>query len=165
MEKTKMKKTFGLFLLFVLLTHSAALARSDYDQNTTDVKFNHLTVENGLSHHEVSFVLQDAQGFMWFGTKYGLNKYDGTKMMSFNHDPENSNSLTGDFVWWIQEGKDDTLWIATWERGISRLNLKTGLFTNYQHDENNPKSLGVIWSGLFMKIEKAEYGPRPNPEA
>lgn len=144
-----MKRTFGTFLLFVLLTHSA-FAQSEYDQNTIDVKFHHLTVEDGLSHHEVLYVVQDTQDFMWFGTKHGLNKYDGMRVIPYFHDPDskNSNSLTGNFAHWIHEDQDGALWIATWGDGISRYDPESGEFTNYHHEESNPQSLGSdnVWS-------------------
>jgi len=125
-----------------------AFAQGVQDQDGESIRFSHITVEEGLSHHEVSYILQDAQGFMWFGTKYGLNRYDGLKMTAFTHNPEDSNSLGGNFVWWIQEAKDGTLWIPTWGDGISRFDPKTSIFTNYRHDENDPQSIGgdLVWS-------------------
>ena len=60
-----------------------------HGQGNEKIKFNHITVEDGLSHHEVSFILQDSQGFIWFGTKYGLNRFDGIDIKVFTHDPEN----------------------------------------------------------------------------
>ncbi len=145
--KEQIRGVFSLVLLVSMLT-SMVLPQEGNGQDIDKIKFNHLTIEDGLSHHEVSFVLQDVQGFMWFGTKYGLNKYDGMKMTVFTHDPENSNSLCGNFVWWLQKGKDGTLWIPTWGGGLSRLDPKTGVFTNYHHDREDPKSIGgdLVWS-------------------
>ena len=149
-KELKMKdliRGVSITVLLIALTH-LAMPSGVYGQDGENIKFSHITVEDGLSHHEVSFILQDAQGFMWFGTKYGLNKYDGIEMKAFTHDPENSNSLCGDFVWWIEEAKDGSLWVPTWGSGISRLDPKTGLFTNYHHDENDPQSIGgdLVWS-------------------
>ncbi|MCP4692732.1 MAG: response regulator, partial [Desulfobacterales bacterium] len=135
-------------LLIAIWLRQAAAAPDVNGQDAGDVKFRHITVEDGLSHHEVSFILQDAQGFMWFGTKHGLNKYDGASFTAFTHDPENPNSLCGNFVWWIEEGKDGALWVPTWGGGVSRLDPETGVITNYHHDKNDPESLGgdLVWS-------------------
>ena len=134
-------------LLIVILIHLTTPWEVQA-QEGEKITFSHITVADGLSHHEVSFILQDAQGFMWFGTKYGLNKYDGLKMTVFTHDPEDPNSLDGDFVWWIHQAVDGTLWIPTWGGGVSRLDPQTGLFTNYHHDVNDPHSIGgdLVWS-------------------
>src|SRR6266478_2375966 len=52
-----------------------------------DIRFTRLSTENGLSQTRVSQIVQDDQGFMWFGTQYGLNRYDGYKFKIFKHEP------------------------------------------------------------------------------
>ncbi|MCP3953070.1 MAG: PAS domain S-box protein [Desulfobacterales bacterium] len=142
----------GIFLWLVLFT-PAALAQTDHDQNSTDAKFSHLTVEDGLTHHETLFVLQDAQGFMWFGTKHGLNKYDGMDVTPYlhNHEPKAKTSLPGNFAHWLHADKKGALWIATWGDGISRYDPRRDQFTNYVHAESDPQSVGSnnVWS-LFV---------------
>jgi ligand-binding sensor domain-containing protein len=56
--------------------------------------FTHLTVENGLSQSGVLSITQDKYGFMWFGTRDGLNKYDGQTFEVFKHAPEDTTSLS-----------------------------------------------------------------------
>jgi ligand-binding sensor domain-containing protein len=66
-------RALGLLLLLAL-----APPASLYAQNPArGITFEHLTVEHGLSKNIVICLLQDRQGFMWFGTQDGLNKYDG----------------------------------------------------------------------------------------
>ena len=48
--------------------------------------FKNLSVQNGLSQNTVNAILQDKQGFMWFGTKNGLNRYDGTSILQLDCD-------------------------------------------------------------------------------
>jgi len=147
--KTIMKRAFGTFFLFVLLTHSVSAA-SAFSQNTKNIKFKHLTVDDGLSHHETLFVMQDTQGFMWFGTKHGLNKYDGMRVISYfhDHDSDHRNSLIGNFAHWIHEDQAGALWIATWGDGISKYDPESDKFFSYQHEKNNPQSLAAnnVWS-------------------
>ncbi len=144
-----MRRTFGICLFFFLLANTAC-AQHGYGEEITNARFTHVTVSDGLSHHETLFVMQDSLGFMWFGTKHGLNKYDGINVIPYFHDPdsEHSNSLTGNFAHWIHEDQDGALWIATWGDGLSRYDPKYGEFTNFRHEENNPQSLGSnnVWS-------------------
>ncbi|MDM8525110.1 two-component regulator propeller domain-containing protein [Desulfococcaceae bacterium HSG8] len=134
-------------LLIAMLTH-LALPPDAYSQDVRKIRFSHITVEDGLSHHEGLFVMQDTQGFLWFGTKHGLKQYDGMRMTSFFHDSEDPNSVSGNFAHWIHEDQSGALWIATWGDGISRYDPASGKFTNYYHEEADPQSLGSnnVWS-------------------
>ncbi|MDX1314300.1 MAG: two-component regulator propeller domain-containing protein, partial [Eudoraea sp.] len=80
-----------------------------------NIKFKHLTVENGLSSNNVAAVLQDAQGFLWIGTTSGgLNKYDGaefTNYVNIQNDPE---SLSNNYTWRLSQDKKGIIWIVTW---------------------------------------------------
>lgn len=57
-----------------------------------DLSFTRLSTDDGLSQAKASYVVQDDQGFMWFATQDGLNRYDGYSFKLFVHDPENPNS-------------------------------------------------------------------------
>ena len=118
-----------------------------YGSEIENVKFTHIATEDGLSHHEVLFVFQDTLGFMWFGTKNGLNKYDGMRILPYFHSHDRS-SITGNFAHWIREDKSGDLWISTWGDGISRYDPKSDKFANYYNEENNPQSIASnnVWS-------------------
>ena len=81
--------------------------------NAQDIKFEHISVEDGLSHGTVFCIIQDSQGFMWFGTADGLNKYDGYKLTVYRHDPADSSTLSSNRIRDIYEDHSGTLWIAT----------------------------------------------------
>ena len=51
-----------------------------------DIRFSRLSAQ-GLSQTRVSHIVQDDRGFMWFGTQYGLDRYDGYTYKVFTHDP------------------------------------------------------------------------------
>ena len=65
---------------------------------TTNIRFDHLGTADGLSQSNVKCILQDKRGFMWFGTRDGLNKYDGYKFTVYKNDPSNTNSLSNDYI-------------------------------------------------------------------
>jgi signal transduction histidine kinase/ligand-binding sensor domain-containing protein len=106
------------------------------------VRFDHLTSEDGLSTDRVDFILKDSQGFMWFGTQDGLNRFDGYEFRVFRHKPDDKNSLSANYVWVIFEDQDGMLWLGTFGGGLNRYDPKTERFTRYRHDPENPHSLG-----------------------
>ena len=104
-----------------------------------NLRFDHLTIEDGLSNNNVNCILQDNQGFMWFGTEGGLDKYDGYNFLNYSHDPGDSLTLSYNWVTKIQEDSMGYLWIAT-QNGLNRLHPVSGKFEHFFHEENNPNS-------------------------
>ena len=77
------------------------------------VRFERISLEQGLSQNSVVSILQDRQGFMWFGTQDGLNRYDGYRFRVFKHDPDNPVSLGNNYIQTLYEDRDGVLWIGT----------------------------------------------------
>jgi ligand-binding sensor domain-containing protein len=94
-------------ILFVLLFISAPLT---FCQKNI---FKQLNTSNGLSNNNVYDIIQDNQGFMWFATEDGLNRFDGYNFKIFRKDPENSNSLPDNFIRALAESSDGNIWIGT----------------------------------------------------
>jgi len=97
---------------------------------------------------------------MWFGTEDGLNKYDGYNFTVYKHDPEDPNSLAGNWIQALFEDDSGTLWIGNGEGGLSRFDRTVDQFTHYRNDFQDPASLsdddvtaiyqdreGVLWIG------------------
>ena len=74
-----------------------------------DQKFEHISVEHGLSHSTVNCILQDSKGFMWFGTDDGLNRYDGYSFTVYRHNPDDPQSLSHNQVWSLFEDASGVL--------------------------------------------------------
>jgi signal transduction histidine kinase/ligand-binding sensor domain-containing protein len=104
-----------------------------------DLKFSHLTVKDGLAQNNVVAILQDRQGFMWFGTGEGLNRYDGHSFVVYRNDPKDPGSLSHNFIRTVFEDDQGYLWVAAYP-GINRFDPRTERTTRYVHDPNNPKS-------------------------
>lgn len=75
----------------------------------------------------ISCLYQDSQGYLWAGSQNGLHPYDGNSFRTFSHLPDDSTSLSQDFVWAICEGNDGALWIGT-ESGLNRYDKRTEQF-------------------------------------
>ncbi|WP_315816232.1 ligand-binding sensor domain-containing protein [Paraflavitalea speifideaquila] len=89
--------------------------------------FRHYQVENGLSNNTVFCSVQDKKGFIWFGTKDGINRFDGISFKVFRPDPADSNSLGNNFAYSLHEDKRGILWVGTRE-GLYRFNAATESF-------------------------------------
>lgn len=98
-------------LIALLISHSALLAQ------THAMRFERISVEQGLSNFTVTSIVQDRQGFLWFGTADGLNKYDGYDFKIYKHDPEDATSLPGQEVNCLLVDRAGTLWIGAGLRG------------------------------------------------
>ena len=77
------------------------------------VDFTRLTNRNGLSNSQVNAIFKDQQGYVWFGTQSGLDRFDGFRMKAFLYDDGNPNSIPNNSVDEIQQAIDGSLWIHT----------------------------------------------------
>jgi len=111
---------------------------------TSTVRFERMTVEDGLSQNAVLTILQDQKGFMWFGTEDGLNKFDGYNFSVFKHDPEDPTTIIDNLISKLFEDQNGDLWIGT-RSGLDRYDRSTGNFTHYQNDPGDPNSLSGTW--------------------
>ena len=127
-----------------------------------NIKFDHISIKQGLSQNGVDCIIQDNKGFMWFGTQDGLNKYDGYDFTIYKHNPEDPNSLSNNYVRTIYEDQTGTLWIGTRAGGLNKFNSVKESFTSYTHHEDSPNSLnhndvraiyedrvGTLWIGTY----------------
>jgi signal transduction histidine kinase/ligand-binding sensor domain-containing protein/CheY-like chemotaxis protein len=88
----------------------------------------------GLAQSHVSAILKDREGFMWFGTEDGLDKYDGYTFTHYKNDRNNNHSLGNDQVFDIVEDAAGFLWIAT-AGGLERFDRQKDVFTHFPGSE------------------------------
>lgn len=113
-----------------------------------------ITVNEGLSQNTVYCLLQDSLGFLWIGTADGLNRYDGYSITVFRHIPRDSNSLPGNSIRRLAQGRDGTLWIST-DRGVARFVRGRGTFQRVSSEYGT--AIFVDQEG-FLWIGTAGYG-------
>jgi signal transduction histidine kinase/ligand-binding sensor domain-containing protein/DNA-binding response OmpR family regulator len=125
-----------------------------------DVHFQALGADDGLPQGMVFAILQDHEGYMWFGTKDGLSKYDGQRFVTYRHDPTDSTSISGNNVCALYEDSKNQLWAGTRASGLNLFHRSEERFERFQHDPANPHSLsenaitkivedssGALWVG------------------
>lgn len=105
------------------------LAAFDLSSQHRSVRFQHLTTENGLPQNMVDCMLQDSQGFLWFGTWNGLCRYNGYNFEVFNNDFRNANSLKNNFIYSLHEDLYGNIWVGTAE-GLYAYRYNDGQFVS-----------------------------------
>lgn len=98
-----------------------------------DLKFEHIT--KGLSNTAVHFITQDKQGFMWFGTKDGLNRYDGYSFKQFKNIPGDSNSIGNNNITHCYQTNDGKIWVGTYDN-LSVYDPGSGKFSTIRKDKD-----------------------------
>lgn len=141
---------YSFFILSICLVTLRTLAQPDA------ISLVHYTTDEGLSHDEVRSILKDREGFMWFGTSGGLNRFDGHTFKVYLHDPKNLNSLPDNSVVGITEAADGVLWLAT-NSGLCRFDPQKQTFELIEMPEHLDQILSN--EGVSrMVIDKEGYG-------
>jgi len=102
---------YGAIRSFIVLL-SILLSRCIFAQSE-QYKFSRLDIYNGLSHNQVNGILKDPDGFLWFGTMSGLNRYDGYSFKVFRNKHGDSSSLSNNQVGALYELPDGRIWVTT----------------------------------------------------
>jgi ligand-binding sensor domain-containing protein/signal transduction histidine kinase len=113
---------------------STGISKADtpYSQN---IRFEHLSLEQGLSQSVVNSILQDRTGFLWIGTQDGLNRYDGYNFTIYKPDSTDPASLSDRWITALAEDDEGYLWVGTRLGGLNRYNPVTGDFTRYPYSD------------------------------
>ena len=104
--KTKVLQASDVIKIIVII--SGLLYNLSYADHI--IKFKHISLEQGLSENSVGCIFQDSKGFMWFGTREGLNKYDGYRFTNLKFDPGDANSLSDDYTFRVKASNSDGVW-------------------------------------------------------
>ncbi len=132
----------GAFLALLLLCLPPATGQAD------PPTFQHLSIIDGLSNNTVYSILQDKQGFLWFGTDDGLNCYDGVKVRVYSANPDSDAALADNQVNALCEDSVGNLWLGLWTGGLCRYDRITGRFDSFRHNPSDSSSISsnTIWA-------------------
>jgi ligand-binding sensor domain-containing protein/signal transduction histidine kinase/CheY-like chemotaxis protein len=127
------KRTFLTFL--ILLIFSSVFGQLSFD---------HLSITSGLSQSTVLSIYKDSRGYMWFGTRDCLNRYDGRKVKVYKTDENDPSSISAnDYIYTIHEDKDKNLWIGT-QNGLNRYIPETDSFERIPYAPNHKSSISNL---------------------
>jgi signal transduction histidine kinase/ligand-binding sensor domain-containing protein len=148
----------SLLLIFLILEVSPV-----YSQ---EIVFNKVPPPVGKTFLFVTGIAQDLNGIMWFSTKTGLYSYDGNRLILYESQPLNPNSLISNTTESIYVDKNGIIWVGTLGKGLDRFDPETGKFTHFHHDPKKPASLandtvtailrdkqGTLWIGTHGGLD------------
>jgi len=153
-----------LKIVFVFFVFFSPFFLSIYPQYRS-LRFENLTIDDGLSNNSINCILQTSDGFLWIATKDGLNRYDGQNFKVYKNNPSKKKSLPENYVMSLLESKDGTFWVGTWGGGLCKFDQFDETFIRfddeskdddyiqclYEDDANN------IWYGTtnsgFIKLD------------
>ncbi len=161
------RKCVGGWLLW--LTISMASAQNER------LFFEHIGLEKGLSQSTINCILQDSLGFIWFGTKGGLNRFDGENFKVFLYNPADSNSLANNIIYALYEDTQGYLWIGT-QDGLTVYDRTTERFRSFKKKPNDPNGIsnnvvkaitadasGGLWIGTENGLNRLVFPPGFSP--
>ncbi|GAA3912297.1 response regulator [Chitinophaga oryziterrae] len=143
-----------ILLLFLLVVLPALLLQAQTSQS--QYQFTRIDIAQGLSANQVNTILKDSQGFMWFGTMSGLNRYDGYTFKVFRHDTRDTTSLSDNFITRLTEGPDGLIWVTN-RYGQNIYNPATGTFE--RHPGKIMKQWGIPGDSInnIMKDSRGNF--------
>lgn len=141
--KMEFKKT--LFFLFFLISAFSLSAQNISSENQL-LKFKQFSLSEGLSQSSVICMLQDSKGFMWFGTRDGLNKYDGHTFKTYRYNYKDKNSISNSFIKSLLEDKNGNIWVGT-NNGLNKYIPNKDSFKRFKHNKDSNSLINnEIWS-------------------
>ena len=116
-----------LIATFLMLFFAVLFFIQDLNAQSPQFFFKHYTVADGLSMNGITDIKQDHRGLMWFGSREGLNCWDGYRFTVYKHNSQDPHSLRNNMINGIYEDSENNLWINTWE-GIDLFDRQHNVF-------------------------------------
>ena len=138
----KMKMIAFLVVLYGMFIPDGLILRAN-----SNYSFKHYNINNGLSQNTVRAIYQDRQGFMWFGTKDGLNRFDGIKFVIYKFSPD--GNLNDNVFHRILQDRQDNIWVAT-DEGVYIFDMHKEEFRRFNHISNENDSVKGVVTEMVM---------------
>lgn len=143
-----------LKVLIIFILTSIFMPIKLWAETLDSVKFENISIDQGLSNENVTSIFQDSKGYMWIGTKDGLNRYDGESIKIYNCTAKSENSLSSTYINDIEEDSYGNIWIAT-DYGLDFLNIDTDTIIRMK-DLKNKNNLGNLKITSILKSSNEE---------
>ncbi|WP_342807207.1 two-component regulator propeller domain-containing protein [Alteromonas sp. M12] len=137
MKSLMLVKNLKLQIMLILIVLFSAFNAIADNEN---IKFQRITLDQGLSQENILTAFQDSEGYMWFGTQEGLNRYDGYQFKVFTYSSRNKDSLSSDWVYSIIEPQKNVLWIGT-RNGVNVFDKSSQTFKHYRYQAADKGSI------------------------
>jgi signal transduction histidine kinase/ligand-binding sensor domain-containing protein/DNA-binding response OmpR family regulator len=125
-------------ILFILISFCLSSPLPVYAGHTQRTEFLHIGTEDGLSNNSITAIVQDSLGFIWIGTKHGLNRYDGVNFKIYSSE---QNNLPGNDISVLHIDRKNRFWTGTVGNGLFLYNPLLDSFEQILPDSaSNPKS-------------------------
>jgi ligand-binding sensor domain-containing protein/signal transduction histidine kinase len=145
LKQIPFRTIFAIFAIFV-----SSIISSFAQDN--DIRFNHYTIEDGLSQNSVFAILQDHHGFMWFGTRTGgLNRFNGSSFTTYKKSANDSLSISSNEILALCEDKNGMIWIGTRNGSVSRYDENYNHFFNYIEKKDDNTSISSKTVSCFLE--------------
>ncbi len=128
--------------LILFSTFKIGLAQPNYTLTSYSGK-------QGLSHNSVSSILKDEDGFMWMATWDGLNRFDGTSFRTFKKGGDRKEGLKSRRMVQLIDGKDERIWILTYDKQLYWFDKKTELFHEVSSKINAIENKNIYFNRIF----------------
>src|SRR5690348_18455121 len=114
-----MKRFYSLIARYCPTFAATLLAGVVVQAQQPVLTFRNISTTQGLSINNASCILQDRKGFIWVGTRDGLNRYNGYTFDIFRNDPRDRNTISSNFIWCLAEDREGNIWAGTVEGGLN----------------------------------------------
>ncbi|MCP4147576.1 MAG: hypothetical protein GY757_07485 [bacterium] len=149
------RRRFGRAAGYVIIVLLSLNAFFQLEAHPRRFAFEHITSEDGLGHNNVFSIVQDRNGFMWFGTRNGLNRYDGYILKTYLNEPLDTGTLSSNNFGKIYEDRAGNMWFGT--LGVlDKFDPKGETCKHYRHDPRNPNSLSSSWIEFIHEDKKGK---------
>jgi PAS domain S-box-containing protein len=156
-----------IYIIFFIITFTVNFRSFLFPVTSgINVAFDRILQDSVYASGEISSILQDEKGFIWFGTSDGLCRYDGYECVVFENDPAQPSSISHSNIICLYLDREGVFWIGT-KDGLNRFNCKTETFERFYHDANDPESLsnstievicedsvGYLWIGTEKGLNR-----------
>jgi len=141
-----------IYTFFCIVFHSV------YAQKIEVLELDNLNTSDGLSNEHISSIIEDDYGYIWAGSHYGLNIYDGNQNEVLNHEENDTNSLSGDNISCLLKRLNGNIAVGTWGEGINLITPISKKVSRLPKRELNPKNTiktlvedsdSNLWIGTF----------------
>ena len=133
-----MKKQLITSTLFLL---SFTLGTAQRQSSLEVLQLEQFALPNGKYGNHAQAIVQDNYGFMWFGTQYGLHRWDGHKFKTYLHGAWDRSSISSNYIECIYVAKDGSMWIGTWGSGLNHFHHETDKFERHYHKRSDKNSI------------------------